>query len=79
MILAFPKSGEGTDQTYSTLCAGDFTMSLIDELNAATRSLDNILAKLQTAKRADKSRLEVAAKAAQARVQQIILAIQALR
>ena len=54
-------------------------MSLIDELNAATRSLDLILAKLETADPADKPKLENAAKTAQAKVQQIVLAIQKIR
>ena len=54
-------------------------MSLVDELNAATRSLDLILAKLETADPADKPKLENAAKTAQAKVQQIVLAIQKIR
>jgi hypothetical protein len=47
-------------------------------LNAAEQSLDLILQKLGKADPADKSRLEAAAKGAQAKVQQILLAIQAL-
>jgi hypothetical protein len=54
-------------------------MSVLDELNAAISSLDLILDKLQTADPADKPKLENAAKGAQAKVQQIILAIQQLQ
>lgn len=54
-------------------------MSILDELEAATRSLDLILAKLEKAPPSDKAKLEVAAKGAQARAQDILLAIQKLR
>jgi hypothetical protein len=54
-------------------------MSLVDELNMATQSLDRLLAKLATAEPSEKGRLEVAAKAMQAKVREITLAIQNLR
>ncbi len=54
-------------------------MTILEELEAATRSLDLILAKLEKASPSDKVKLELAAKAAQARVQNILLAIQKLR
>ena len=47
------------------------TMSLIDEFNAATQSLDRILEKMEEADPADKERLEAYVKSMQVKVQQI--------
>jgi hypothetical protein len=54
-------------------------MSIMDEFKTATDSLDRILAKLENAPASDKAKLEAAAKAAQAKVQGILAAIQKLR
>jgi glutamate racemase len=51
------------------------TMSLIDEFNAATQSLDRILEKMEEADPADKERLEAYVKSMQVKVQQILKAI----
>jgi superfamily II RNA helicase len=51
------------------------TMSLIDEFNAATQSLDRILEKMDEADPADKERLEAYVKSMQVKVQQILKAI----
>ena len=51
------------------------TMSLIDEFNAATQSLDRILEKMHEADPADKERLEAYVKSMQVKVQQILKAI----
>ena len=51
------------------------TMSLIDEFDAATQSLDRILEKMEEADPADKERLEAYVKSMQVRVQQILKAI----
>lgn len=53
-------------------------MSLLDELNAATQSLDRLLSKLSTAQPSEKERLEAAVITMQAKVQQIQLAIQSI-
>jgi hypothetical protein len=50
-------------------------MSLIDEFNAATQSLDRILEKMEEANPADKERLEAHVKSMQVKVQQILKAI----
>jgi hypothetical protein len=50
-------------------------MSLIDEFNAATQSLDRILEKMGEAGPADKERLEAWVKSMQVKVQQILKAI----
>ena len=50
-------------------------MSLIDEFNAATQSLDRILEKMEEADPADKERLEACVKSMQVKVQQILKAI----
>jgi hypothetical protein len=50
-------------------------MSLIDEFNAATQSLDRILEKMDEADPADKERLEAYVKSMQVKVQQILKAI----
>jgi hypothetical protein len=50
-------------------------MRLIDEFNAATRSLDRILEKMEEANPADKERLEAYVKSMQVKVQQILKAI----
>lgn len=55
-----------------------FDMSLLDELNAATQSLDRLLSKLSTAQPSEKERLEAAVITMQAKVQQIQLAIQSI-
>ncbi len=54
-------------------------MSIMEEFRAATESLDRILAKLEKAPPPDKLKLEAAARAAQAKVQDILSAIQKLR
>jgi hypothetical protein len=51
------------------------TMSLIDEFNAATQSLDRILEKMEEADPADKERLEAYVKSMQVKVQRILKAI----
>jgi hypothetical protein len=51
------------------------TISLIDEFNAATQSLDRILEKMEEADPADKERLEAYVKSMQVKVQQILKAI----
>jgi hypothetical protein len=51
------------------------TVSLIDEFNAATQSLDRILEKMEEASPADKERLEAYVKSMQVKVQQILKAI----
>ncbi len=51
------------------------TMSLIDEFNAATQSLDRILEKMEEADPANKERLEAYVKSMQVKVQQILKAI----
>jgi hypothetical protein len=51
------------------------TMSLMDEFNAATQSLDRILDKMEEADPADKERLEAYVKSMQVKVQQILKAI----
>jgi hypothetical protein len=51
------------------------TMSLIDEFDAATQSLDRILEKMEEADPADKERLEAYVKSMQVKVQQILKAI----
>jgi len=51
------------------------TISLIDEFNAATRSLDRILEKMDETDPADKERLEAYVKSMQVKVQQILKAI----
>ena len=53
-------------------------MSILEELKATTESLDRILARLEKAPPSDKRKLEAAAKAAQARAQEILSAIQKL-
>jgi hypothetical protein len=50
-------------------------MSLIDEFNAATQSLDRILDKMDKADPADKEKLEAYVKSMQVKVQQILKAI----
>jgi hypothetical protein len=50
-------------------------VSLIDEFNAATQSLDRILEKMEEADPADKERLEACVKSMQVKVQQILKAI----
>jgi len=50
-------------------------VSLIDEFNAATQSLDRILEKMDEADSADKERLEAYVKSMQVKVQQILKAI----
>jgi hypothetical protein len=50
-------------------------MSLIDEFNAATQSLDRILEKMEEAGPAEKERLEAYVKSMQVKVQQILKAI----
>jgi hypothetical protein len=54
---------------------GKRTMSLIDEFNAATQSLDRILEKMEEADPADKERLEAYVKSMQVKVQRILKAI----
>jgi hypothetical protein len=51
------------------------TMSLFDEFNAATQSLDRILEKMDEADPADKERLEAYVKSMQVKVQRILKAI----
>jgi hypothetical protein len=51
------------------------TISLIDEFNAATQSLDRILEKMDEADPADKERLEAYVKSMQVKVQRILKAI----
>src|SRR5580692_1171483 len=51
------------------------TMSLIDEFNAATQSLDRILDKMEEADPTDKERLEAYVKSMQVKVQRILKAI----
>jgi hypothetical protein len=51
------------------------TMSLIDEFNAATQSLDRILEKMDEADPADKERLGAYVKSMQVKVQRILKAI----
>jgi hypothetical protein len=51
------------------------TMSLIDEFNAATQSLDRILEKMDEADPADKEKLEAFVKSMQVKVQRILKAI----
>ena len=50
-------------------------MSLIDEFNAASQSLDKILGKMDEADPADKETLEAYIKSMQVKVQQILKAI----
>jgi hypothetical protein len=50
-------------------------MSLIDEFNAVTQSLDRILEKMEEADPADKERLEAYVKSMQVKVQLILKAI----
>lgn len=53
-------------------------MSILEELKATTESLDRILAKLEKVPPSDKPKLETAVRAAQSKVQDILLAIQKL-
>ena len=50
-------------------------MSLIDEFDAATQTLDRILKQMEEADPADKERLEAYVKSIQVKVQQILKAI----
>ena len=50
-------------------------MSLIDEFDAGTQSLDRILEKMDEADLTDKERLEAYVKSMQVKVQQILKAI----
>lgn len=76
--LIMEDAGKPADLAYRQDCISHTrkrTMSLIDEFNAATQSLDRILEKMEEAAPADKERLEAYVKSMQVKVQQILKAI----
>jgi hypothetical protein len=73
--ITVERVGNSVQTKFYKLQEGKRTMSLIDEFNAATQSLDRILEKMDEADPADKERLEAYVKSMQVKVQQILKAI----